>query len=105
MFAKSLLSLSVGGRQVAISVPPGQPTTTFDLFDFYRRELRLFGLNTLNTSSQRAGEILRSLQPAFESSALAPPQVKPFKLSDAQQAYEAVNAGDKGGKAVILPWN
>jgi NADPH:quinone reductase len=95
LFSKSLLALAPHGRQVCISVPPGQPSATFDLFDFYRRELRLFGLNTLTTSHVDAHEILKAIAAGFDSGALTAPQVKPYSLSD----------GEKGGKAVIQPWN
>jgi NADPH:quinone reductase len=105
LFSKSLLALAPHGRQVCISVPPGQPSATFDLFDFYRRELRLFGLNTLTTLHVDAHEILKAIAAGFDSGALTAPQVKPYSLSDAHKAYEAVANGEKGGKAVIQPWN
>lgn len=93
--ARSLQALAPHGRLVNMAVPGGQPTATFDLFDFYRRELKLFGLNTLHISSQRAAEVLRTLRPAFESGALTPPQTEVFSLEQAHQAYQAVESGAK----------
>jgi NADPH:quinone reductase-like Zn-dependent oxidoreductase len=102
LFEPSLRSLANRGRQVVITTAEKQ--VSFDLLDFYRRELRLIGVNTLSLDGVAGVRILESLRPGFESAALhAPPIAARFPLTEATRAYEQVASGAAKGKVVIVP--
>ncbi len=101
LFEPCLTALSVRGRQVAITTS-GQRRVSFDLLNFYRRELRLFGLNTLELSVVDCGRILAQLSPGFEAGALRPPVIAArYPLEQAAAAYEQVMTGAPG-KVILL---
>ena len=58
MFEPCLKSLVLRGRHVAIAFNP-DPRVSFDLVDFYHRELRLFGVNSLKITFEQEAEIRR----------------------------------------------
>ena len=45
VFAQCLPTLATGGRLIEISSPPGKSEVCFDLLDFYRKDLKLIGVN------------------------------------------------------------
>ncbi len=97
-----LACLAQCGSACVISSAPGSPLG-FDVLEFYRKELRLTGLNTGRSDCRRAGEILRSLAPLFESGELQVPRVAArYPLTDAATAYQAVLAG-AAGRVLLLP--
>jgi NADPH:quinone reductase-like Zn-dependent oxidoreductase len=100
MFEPCLHSLANSGRQVAIATSPRR--VEFDLLDFYRRELTLYGVNTLTLDSAAGARVLTELVPGFESGALrAPSIVARYTLDDIVLAYNA--AANGGGKRLIVP--
>ncbi len=102
MMAMCLTCLTRRGRQVEIAASERQ--VSFDLLDFYRRELRLFGVNTLSLTAADGARILSALAPGFESGALhSPPITERYALSDAVHAYERVRSGTVPGKVILLP--
>jgi hypothetical protein len=77
---------------------------SFDLIDFYRRELRLFGVDPSNVNAAEAGRILELLELGFLTGLLRPPPIGArFPLARAREAYEAVARGDAGGRVVLVP--
>jgi len=97
-----LRSLAVAGGACVISSAPATPIG-FDVLEFYRRDLRLAGLNTGRLDCRRAGEVLRSLAPGFESGALRVPRIaSSYPLADAASAYQEVKAG-AAGRVLLLP--
>jgi len=102
MFEPALAALRHGGRLVAIS-SRGAPRVSFDLVDFYHRELTLTGVDSLRIDLDASAAILDLLAPGFESGALAPPPVTPFPLDRAVEAYVQVATGTASGKVVIVP--
>jgi NADPH:quinone reductase len=89
--------LARGGRVVEITAPP-DGLTTFHLREFYRRDARLYGVDSLKVSAVEAAGILDGLAAGFESGALRPPAVTArFPLDAGAQAYRAP------GKVVLLP--
>ncbi|CAG8549822.1 13718_t:CDS:2, partial [Dentiscutata heterogama] len=67
LFEKAFLSLKVRGRYVVMTVGRSDNKyISFDGLDFYRRELRLFGLNTLNYTREDAVRVFNILKPGFE---------------------------------------
>jgi NADPH:quinone reductase len=102
LLAPVLHSLATAGGACVISSAPAIPIG-FDILEFYRADLRLAGLNTGRLDCRRAGEILRSLAPGFESGSLRVPRiVSRYRLTDAAAAYQEVKAGAVG-RVLLLP--
>jgi NADPH:quinone reductase len=97
LFEPCLESLAHGGRYVVIASAES-PRVSFDLVDFYRREGRLFGLDTLSLSFEESRDILRSLLPGIAQRKLVPPPVQKVSLLEAPEAYRAL-AGGRGALA------
>ena len=99
---ESLRALAPKGRLIEITVTGGRQVS-FDLMDFYRRELRLLGVNTLFLSAADCAGILTALAPGFQTDALRPPAISArYALVDASRAYERVSA-DGSGKVLLVP--
>lgn len=102
LLAPVLHCLAVAGGACVISSAPATPIG-FDALEFYRNDLRLTGLNTGRLDCRRAGEVLRSLAPGFESGSLLVPRiVSRYRLADAAAAYREVQAG-AAGRVLLLP--
>lgn len=99
MFEQSLKSLAEKGRHVAIASL--EPRVTFNLVDFYRRQLRIIGVNTLKFSFQDSTNILQQLLPMIKEGKLSLPAFKTFTLAQALDAYRQIHAGQLKTKAVI----
>jgi NADPH2:quinone reductase len=102
MFEPCLKSLRRGGRQVNIS-SDGDRRVSFDLIDFYHRELTLHGVDSLQWDLASAADILDQLKPGFDSGSLAPPVTRAYPLAQAKEAYETLAAGKAGSKFVVDP--
>ncbi len=101
LFEVALNSLGMDGRQVNITVV-GERRVSFDLFDFYRRQLTLLGVNTITLDVIASADILESLRPAFEEGRLTPPEIaRTCSLDEAVEAYRQVENGVAGGKVVF----
>ena len=102
LFEVALKTLAMNGRQVNIT-SVGQTRVSFDLLDFYRRQITLFGLNTAVLDTIASGDILDGLRPAFEERQLTPPPIaRTCSPTEAVEAYVQVGSGVAGGKIVIL---
>jgi NADPH:quinone reductase-like Zn-dependent oxidoreductase len=102
LFAPLAASLAHGGRMIVYSVIGGRETQ-LDLFSFYRRELRCFGLDTASLDLTRIRAIYEELTPLFGAGAIAPLRIaSAVALSQARAAYESVQRG-VSGKVVLLP--
>ncbi len=102
VFGALYQSLAIGGTMVIIS-RIGGAEVKLDLFDFYRRDLSLQGLDTAKYDGQRCARILDELRPGFEKGTIRPILVtKAFRLDDATEAYETVALGTPG-KFVLAP--
>ena len=77
---------------------------SFDLVDFYHKELHLMGVDTRKLDAIRSAKILEALKPGFESGELKPsPIQETYPLARAIEAYEQINAGANTGKLIIDP--
>jgi NADPH:quinone reductase-like Zn-dependent oxidoreductase len=102
LFETALNTLGKDGRQVNITAV-GERRVSFDLLDFYRRQLTLFGVNTAFLDTVAAGHILDAIRPDFEERRLTPPRIaRTCTLSEAVQAYADVGSGAAKGKIVII---
>jgi NADPH:quinone reductase len=104
MFEICLRSLANRGRLIEISSPLDKRQVCFDLLDFYRRELRIFGVNSLSANAQTCAQILAQLSPGFESNFLRSPDIaNSYKLEEAVRAYEQVHNRSVTGKIILKP--
>jgi len=87
------------GRHVVIASSPAD--VTFNLVDFYHREARLIGVDTLKLSFSESAAILRALAPLAVQGVLTTPDTDLIALGDAPRAYQAVLAGTARTKQVI----
>jgi NADPH:quinone reductase len=100
MFEPALRSLTLGGRQVAIS-SKGDPRVTFNLIDFYHNFSRLLGVDSYGLTSRQVAEIENELRPGFETGVLRPPQIEIVPFEKAVDAYSRVAAGQAKAKQVL----
>lgn len=97
-------SLKRNGRIVIIGAKEGQRIAQFNLFEFYRANQEICGVNTVDFNFTQNAEILNVLKPAFESNDLCPLPIEEsgiFPLGDATAAYQAA-LGKSGGKRIVL---
>jgi NADPH:quinone reductase-like Zn-dependent oxidoreductase len=102
LFEPCLRSLGQLGRQVNIT-SVGDRRVSFDLVDFYHHRLTLHGVDSRALDTVACASILKALAPAFDTGELqAPPIALKAKLDDAIDAYQKVDSGTAGGRAVFV---
>jgi NADPH:quinone reductase-like Zn-dependent oxidoreductase len=102
LFEVALSTLGMDGRQVNIT-SVGERKVSFDLLDFYRRQLTLFGLNTITLDAVASGDLLDGLRPEFERGLLTAPEIaRTCSLDEAVEAYRQVDSGSARGKIVFV---
>jgi NADPH2:quinone reductase len=87
------------GRHLTIASNP--PQVSFSLVDFYHREGRLIGVDTLKLSHVESADILREIIPLVDGGVLTIPDFDAITLDQAIPAYRAVLAGTVKKKQVI----
>jgi NADPH2:quinone reductase len=101
-FETHLGTLANRGR-LAVIASVGERRVSFDLIDFYRRELRVFGVDSRKVDAADAGRILERLELGFLTGVLRPPHIAArFPLARAREAYQAVARGAHG-RVVLVP--
>lgn len=93
-FAAALASLKVGGTQILISTP--ERNVPFDIMAFYRRDLRMLGVDSLKLTASQCADVFRTLLPGFEDGSLQGFDVNDgsvLPLDRARQAYLQVLEG------------
>jgi NADPH:quinone reductase-like Zn-dependent oxidoreductase len=103
VFAPMLGALAEGGRMCIVSGVAGRVVEHFDIMDFYRRDLALYGINTAGNAftAVDAARILTELYAGFETQQLE--HITPtatYGLEDAAHAYAAFAAAQ--GQKIIL---
>ncbi len=102
LFEPCVRSLAHRGRHVAIA-SPGDGRVSFNLRDFYHREARLLGADSLALSLEESAGILRELLPGIARGWFRVPELETCALAEAPAAYRRVEAGEAGKKIVIQP--
>lgn len=100
LFEQSLPALSLGGRIIEITAPADKHQVGLDLLDFYRRDLKLIGVNTLHLDAITCADILQKLTDNIEADK---PQIEigaTYSLAEAITAYQQVN--EKKVKGTVL---
>jgi len=103
MFEQCLDLLGKGGRIIEISTPANQRQVSFNLFDFYRRDLQLIGVNSLFLDVVACAEILEQLTTEIEAHGFQPKIAEIMPLEKAIAAYELVENNQTQGKVIISP--
>ncbi len=102
LFEPSLNSLGEKGRMVVITTTPGERRVSFDLLDFYRKGLRLFGLMTSFLDAEGSAAVLKDLIPGFDEGVLhAPTIAERYPLERAETAYARVGSGEVAGRVLL----
>jgi NADPH2:quinone reductase len=102
MFEPCLKSLALRGRHVAIASNP-DPRVSFNLVDFYHRESRLIGVDSVKLSFEESAEILRGLTPGIEDGTFPAPKIKTCTFADIVDAYRLVGEGKVKEKLILVP--
>jgi NADPH:quinone reductase len=102
IFAVLLDALAIRGRMLVISRIGGKDVN-LDLFDLYRRQLSILGVDSAQAPADQCARILDTLRPGFESGALKPPRVD--EEIPIERAAEAYTRSEKvaGQKSVLVP--
>jgi NADPH:quinone reductase len=101
LFEPCIESLSQHGRQILIS-SLGDPRVSFNLVDFYHKQARLIGVDTLKLSMEECANIFEALAPGIEHGLFIPEEIDEVLLSDAPKAYEEILSGKAKKKKVIV---
>jgi NADPH2:quinone reductase len=103
LFEPALTSLAKKGRMVVITTTPGEQHVSFNLLDFYRKGLRLFGLMTSFLDAEGSASVLRDLGPGFDEGALRAPAIaEHYPLEQAGTAYARVESGEVAGRVLLV---
>jgi NADPH2:quinone reductase len=87
------------GRHVVIASI--EPRVSFNLIDFYHREARLIGVDTLKFSFSESAGVLQEIVPLVNAGVLTPPGLDSIAIEQGPRAYKAVLEGSAGRKQVI----
>ena len=102
IFPTLLQALAIRGRMIVISRIGGKDVT-LDLFNLYRRQLSIIGVDSAQAPADQCARVLETLRPGFESGALQPPRVdEQFPLERASEAYTRAEKVS-GQKLVLVP--
>jgi NADPH:quinone reductase-like Zn-dependent oxidoreductase len=103
LFEPALNSLGEKGRMVVITTTPGKQHVSFNLLDFYRKGLRLFGLMTSFLDAEGSAAVLRDLGPGFDEGILRAPAIaERYPLEQAGKAYARVESGEVAGRVLLV---
>ena len=103
LFEHALNSLGEKGRMVVITTTPDKQHVSFNLLDFYRKGLCLFGLMTSFLDAEGSAAVLRDLGPGFDEGALRAPAIaERYPLEQAGMAYARVESGEAAGRVLLL---
>ncbi len=96
-------AIADGAAMCILSTPPHDRRITVDLVEFYRRELRLLGLNTSKLNAENGAAALTELFDGFATGELRPGATyATYDLEDAATAYGDVERAVEG-RPVFLP--
>ena len=101
LFEPCLRCLAHRGRHVAIA-STGDGRVGFNLVDFYHREGRIYGVDTLNLDFAASAAVLRGMMPGVEQGLFKPPDFETVTLDRAALAYGHINDGTARKKQVIV---
>src|SRR5215212_5738414 len=103
LFEPALNSLGEKGRMVVITTTPSKQHVSFNLLDFYRKGLRLFGLMTSFLDAEGSAAVLRDLGSGFDEGILRAPAIaERYPIAQAGIAYARVESGEVTGRVLLV---
>ena len=100
LFAQAVDLLGDGGRMIAVGIAAGRTTAPVEITRLVRRGLRIVGSYGARTRADMP-EILRLAERGtFRLETLV---TRRYALSEAEDAYQALNRGEIAGRAVVMP--
>jgi hypothetical protein len=88
-------------ERVSVLIRRPSSRVSFSLVDFYHREARLVGVDTLKLSFSESAGVLREIVPLVNAGVLTPPEFDSIAIEQGPRAYQAVFEGRAGRKQVI----
>jgi len=102
LFEPALQSLGEKGHMVIITTTPDRQHVSFNLLDFYRKGLRLFGLMTSFLDAEESAAVLKDLVPGFDEGALRAPAIaERYPIEQAGSAYARVESSEVPGRVLL----
>jgi NADPH:quinone reductase len=101
LFEPCLKCLAHRGRHVAIA-GTGDGRVNFNLVDFYHREGRIFGVDTVKLSFAESTAALRGLLPGIESGDFKAPNSQTVTLERSLDSYRRIAEGTARKKQLIV---
>ena len=92
MFAESVEAAAMGGRIGVISAP-ADGESTFNLRSIYRKELRVYGVDTRRLDVVACAKLLAQMRAGFESGSFKMKTGEGWPLAEAAAAYEEAGRG------------
>jgi NADPH2:quinone reductase len=103
LFEPALKSLGEEGRMIVITTTLDRQHVSFNLLDFYRKGLRLFGLMTSFLDAEGSAAVLRNLGPGFDKGVLRAPAIaERYPLEQAGMAYARVASSKVPGRVLLV---
>jgi NADPH:quinone reductase-like Zn-dependent oxidoreductase len=100
MFAECVEAAAMGGRISVITAPP-DGNSAFNLRMVYRKELRIFGVDTRGLDVTASAKLLAQMSGEFESGAFKVKLGQPRPLAEVPAAYEDSSRGK--GRIYLRP--
>jgi NADPH:quinone reductase len=100
LFEPCLRSLAIGGRQIAIA-SPANPRVEFNLIDFYHKQTKLFGVDTVKMTGREIATALDQICAGFDSGHLRAPQIEVSPFGKVIEVYRGLAAKTLRGKQVL----
>jgi NADPH2:quinone reductase len=101
-WSEQIQSLRRYGRMVIIAALPDKREVEMNLFELYRNNQEILGINTLDLNPELNAKLLNEMKEGFESKALTPLSLgEVFSLGEATKAYKRVLQGSQGKRVVL----
>jgi len=98
----ALGALALRGRMIVIAGTPGEQVR-FELIPFYRRECRIFGVDSLKRGAADCAPIMEALRPGFEAGTYPAPVIaEAHPLAQGAAAYASVSRGTRGRVVITM---
>ena len=101
-------SLAEFGRIITIGARENNRETMVNLFELYRANQELIGINSVSLDFTESAELLNELREGFEAKQLTPlatDAALTFSPEQAHIAYQTVLKGASGGKRVVIKFD
>jgi NADPH:quinone reductase len=101
LFEPCLRCLTYRERHISVT-STGDGRVGFDLVDFYHREGRIYGVDTLKLGFAESAAVLRAVMPGIQRETFPPPEFEAATLEQAVRANGHINDGTARKKSVII---